>query len=148
MKPKVTLVVLANEKQARFLVNRGIGKGLEEVASVEASAVVGPEVEFADGPGRSRAAPGMARHSVAPRTSEEELERQVFADHVADRAEAIWRKNSFDRLVLAAPPKMLGLLRDTLSEAMMGRLEVDLAKDLLKVPARDLPKHFEDHILF
>ncbi len=148
MRGKRTLVIQADGANARFLENTGIGKGLRELAQLSAAAVVGEAVEFADAPGRSRAAPGMARHAVDPRSDEEEQARERFADAVVERAQALWRKTRFDRLVLSAEPRMLGLLRAKLPQAMADAVAVALDKDLLKVPARDLPRHYENHILF
>ncbi len=148
MKPKQTLVILANDGKARFLRNSGIGKGLTELRTLEAERLVGPEVEFADGPGRSRAAPGMARHAMDPRSGEEERRRELFARQVAETAESLWNRHGFDRLVISAEPKLLGLLRALLPAPMRAHAQVEMDKDLLKVPLRALPKHFEEHILF
>ncbi len=147
MRPTETLVILADDRGARFLINRGIGKGLSELKEISADEA-GIDVEYADDRGRSRAAPGMAQHAVGSRNAEEVQERELFARHVARTAQDLWRRGSYDRLVLAAPPRMLGLLRERLGNELMSNLVVDLAKDLLKVPLRDLPAHFEDHILF
>ena len=147
MKPTETLVILADDRGARFLVNRGIGKGLSELKEISAEEA-GIDVEYADDRGRSRAAPGMAQHAVGSRHAEEIQERELFARRVAETAQELWRRGSYDRLVLAAPPKMLGLLRERLGSELMANLVVDLSKDLLKVPVPDLPRHFEDHIVF
>jgi protein required for attachment to host cells len=117
---------------------------LKEINAEEA----GIDVEYSDDRGRQRAAPGMAQHAVGSRNAEETQERELFARRVAETAQDLWRRGSYDRLVLAAPPKMLGLLRERLDSELMSNLVVDLGKDLLKVPVPDLPRHFEDHIVF
>ncbi len=148
MRGKRTLVIQADGANARFLENTGIGKGLHELERLSAPAVVGAGIAFADAPGRSRAAPGMARHAVDARADDDQQARARFADAVVERARGLWRKTRFDRLVLSAEPRMLGLLRARLSEDMADALAVTLDKDLLKVPLRDLPRHYENHILF
>jgi protein required for attachment to host cells len=45
--------------------------------------------------------------------------------------------------VVAAAPKMLGVLRKAMSGAPAAALAGDIAKDLMKIPAIDLPKHFD-----
>ena len=148
MRAKKTFVILANDKNARFLLNQGIGKGLRELKTISAAQLAGLDVAFADGPGRSRAAPGMARHAVDPRSGEEEQERVLFARRVAEMAGKLWQKQAFDRAVISAEPKVLGLLRELLPAAIREKTVVELTKDLLRVPTRDLPGFFEDHILF
>ena len=147
MKPIETLVILADDKKARFLVNRGIGKGLQELKSLSGD---GPDinVEFADRPVRSQGAPGQAQHAIDPRASVEEEARTRFLRQVRDAAHDLWRDGGYGRLVLSAPPKTLGLLRDLLPRDMTAKLAVDLDKDFLKIPARDLPRFFENHIVF
>ena len=148
MKAKTTLVILANDAQARLLLNRGIGKGLTELRRLSATQLAGAGAAFADAPGRSRAAPGMARHAIDPRSGEEAQARREFARAVADAAAALWARQRPDRLVIGAEPKVLGALRALLPEPMRAATVVELSKDLLKVPLSDLPRHFEDHILF
>jgi len=147
MKPVRTLVVLANEGTVRFLENEGVGKGVTEIATYDADAERIAETEFADQPGRSRGAPGQARHGYAPPESEREHARALFADRVLAELRSAWNAGVHDRLVIAAPPKMLGELRarlDTLSDHVTAELD----KDLVKIPLRDLPGHFSDVAAF
>jgi protein required for attachment to host cells len=44
----------------------------------------------------------------------------------------------FDRLVLVAPPKALGNLREALDEKAKALVHGELAKDLVRVSPRDL----------
>ena len=148
MKPVRTLVLLANDGTARLLVNEGVGKGLARITSLDADQAIRAEAhEFADDPGRSSAAPGMARHAYAPHADEEEQKRAAFAAAVIGLLDGQWRKERYDRLVIAAPPKMLGELRDRLGE-LAARLHGDLAKDLTKAPVAKLPGHFADIAAF
>lgn len=54
------------------------------------------------------------------------------------------RNHKFAKLVLIAPPKMLGNLRQNLSRQNTNKVSAELAKDLTKVPAHELPKHLSD----
>ncbi|PWE33274.1 hypothetical protein DDZ14_05665 [Maritimibacter sp. 55A14] len=142
MKPVRTLVLIANEREARILENAGVGKGLAELSSLDASAINSEAIEYADTPGRSRAAPGTARHGFEPPTSERRQARDAFAAHVLDALHAQAAKGGHERLILAAPPKMLGELRGGLGQ-LADKVTGSLDKDIVKVPARDLPRHFE-----
>jgi protein required for attachment to host cells len=47
----------------------------------------------------------------------------------------------FDCLVLVAPPRALGQLRDELSESVHDKISAELAKDLTQTPQHKLPEH-------
>ncbi|MGC9367944.1 MAG: host attachment protein [Paracoccaceae bacterium] len=140
MKSVRTMVIIANDGVARFLENAGPGEGLAEVKLMEASGAVG----FADFPGRSQASGGEARHGFERPTGEEEHARDLFAGEVVKTAGELWSKRDYDRLVIAAPPKMLGVLRAKLAAPLDDALSGDLNKDLSHVSVHDLPGHFAD----
>lgn len=144
MKPKCTLVLIANEHEARILENHGPGRGLEELETLARA----KQTRYADTTGRSRAGPGMARHGLDRSTTEREHDRDRFAEDVAEMARARWAQGGYDRAVLAAPPKMLGVLRRILDPALSAAMSGELNKDLLKVAPIDLPAHFNDVIIF
>ncbi|WP_343081722.1 host attachment protein [Ostreiculturibacter nitratireducens] len=145
MKPVRTLIVVADEEAARFLINEGVGKGLQEICVVSISQLDEGTLEFADRPGRSSAGSKVVgRHGMDPRTDLEENNRAKFASHVIEALDQEWKAAKADRLVVAAPPKMLGELRSRLSGAPAAALAGDLAKDLVNVPLNDLPGHFAD----
>lgn len=144
MKAVKTLVLLANDEHARIFENLGIGKGLAEIEA----ALPADEVRYSDFPGRSSAGVGEARHGLDRSSSEEDQARNAYAAVVLAEVDARWRGGSYDRFVMAAPPKMLGVLRSKLSKPLGEALEVDLNKDLLSERAEDLAGHFADRILF
>lgn len=144
MKPVRTLVLVAGEEDARFLVNDGTGKGLTEVAVLNISQFADAQAEFADRPGRAGIGKGgKAMQSFDPRETLDEVHRERFATHVIEALDQEWKAASPDRLVVAAPPKMLGALRDRLKGPAAAALLADLPKDLVKIGTRDLPKHFD-----
>ncbi|TCO71923.1 host attachment protein [Rhodovulum euryhalinum] len=144
MKPVRTLVLIANEKEARLLMNDGAGKGLAELSHFDKAT----ETRYADTPGRSQAAPGAARHGYERPTSEREQNREAFARDVLKITGDAWAAGGYDRFVLSAPPAMLGALRDAMPADLGHALAFDLNKDLLGVAVADLPRHFEDVIVF
>jgi len=139
--------VIASEGEAKFMKNEGVGKGLEEVASVTID-VLNPEAhEFADDPGRNTAAPGMGRHAFDPDTPEREHKRREFADVVAERLKKLWDKGGYHRIVVAAPPKMLGELRGRMGP-LAEKIYAEVDKDLVNTPVRELPERFADVAAF
>ncbi len=148
MKPVRTLVLLANEREARLLENDGVGKGLRQLRHVDRTALSGEDIAYAERPGRSQAAPGGAHHAMEPPTSEIRQNRERFAADLTGLLEATWRKSGHDRLIVAAPPKMLGALRDRMPKPLAEALTGDIAKDLLHTPLDELPGHFGDLAAF
>ncbi len=121
MKPVKTLVVLADDRQARVLVNSGVGKGLAEIAEYDAGTLSGADIAYSDTPGRSQSAPGGAHHAMEPSSSEERQNRERFARDLIAELEKTWTRGGYDRIVMAAPPKMLGVLREQLTTGDGGR---------------------------
>ncbi len=149
MKQKVTLVVLADDVGARFLVHEGPGKGLREVASMAVTDFEDIAVDYADRPGRQTGGPGgVARHGFDPHETVEEQARQRFSDHVIASLEREWQRLAPDHLILAAPPKMLGMLRPRIKGGLAEAPRTDMAKTLTGIPLQDLPSHFEDILRF
>ncbi|MCU9849826.1 host attachment family protein [Defluviimonas sp. WL0024] len=145
MKPVRTLVLVAGEENARLLINDGIGKGLTERAGLSVAQFADAQIEYEDRPGRQTGGPGgTARHGFDTHGHDQEIARSNFAQHVVEAVQETWARVKPDRLIVAAPPKMLGALRAKLTGAPAAALHGDLAKDLVKVPVHDLPPHFAD----
>ncbi|MFO1174446.1 MAG: host attachment protein [Paracoccaceae bacterium] len=147
MKPVRTLFLVAGEHDARFLLNDGVGKGLAEVAVLGISQFPEASAEYSDRPGRHSAAAGrMAVHGLDPHQTLDEQHRERFARRVAEALGQQWTAQGPDRLIMAAPPKMLGLLRDAIDGPAAAALLADLPKDLVRIPTHDLPSHFAELI--
>ena len=141
MKPIMTLVLVANDGEARLLVNEGVGNGLSQLAQHSAAELDQDRFEYADRRGRESAAPGMARHALEPRSSPQRQAREAFAAHLAAALRAAWQAGGYDRIMLAAAPRTLGALRAELGD-LAPHVSASLDKDLVKVPLSDLPRHF------
>ncbi len=140
MQRTVTLLVLASEEKARLLEINSLDKVLEEIECVDRSPVDDEGKEFSDRAGRM-AVGGEARHAFEPRTLVADRLRQEFAGKVVAAMSERLAAAPFDRLVVAAGPKMLGLLRTALSPELRRRLVFDLDKELIDLPVADLTRH-------
>ena len=67
-----------------------------------------------------------------------ELEEEKFLKRVADRLGDAEKHNAFVYLVIAAPPRALGLLRNLLPAGAKSRIVADISKDLLDEPTPKL----------
>lgn len=88
--------------------------------------------------GRTHESANSARHAIEPHTSLEEKHAMQFADLLRD---AIWHgrtEKQFDRLVLMAPPRFLGVLRDRLDEQSLKCVTAEVGNDLLALSPTEL----------
>ena len=73
---------------------------------------------------------------------------ELFAKAVAQRIEADRVKNSFDKLLLIAPPKMLGLLRQSLSTSTRALVAGEVPKDLKRHGEEAILREIPDDTFF
>jgi len=145
MKPTVTWILIADGARARVLENTGPGRGLNEVPGLE---VTGENLRageiMADRPGRAFASAGHGRSAMEPSTDPVEKQEADFAKSLADMLDEKLAKKAFDRLIIAAAPKALGVLRKAISSQVQATIMTEKAKDLTRIPNADLVQHFED----
>lgn len=99
-----------------------------------------------DRPGRvynSAAARGsrrgaMAHHATGGERTPRRQLATVFARQIAGEIKAAAKVQPFDRLVLVAEPRFLGTLRRALPAALRAKVAVQIAKDLMHLPAAQL----------
>jgi protein required for attachment to host cells len=80
-----------------------------------------------------------ALHGHGDASAKETKERHL-AHGIAHALERGMVDNLFDGLVLVAPPKLLGELRENLSRGLQERILIELPKDLAHSDAADLAK--------
>ena len=146
MKPTTTWIVIANGARARVVQNNGPAKGIEALVDLvfEGDHSASSEV-MADKPGRTFDSVGSSRHAMEPSTDPHEALKTQFAKRIADVLDN--RIDSYDRMILVAPPATLGLLRKSLSDAVADKVTGELGKDLTHLPNIDLPAHLRDLVL-
>lgn len=124
MKPIVTLYLLLNDEDYRLIHTEG--EGLAEIGHGKAD-LTAAGVEHVGG--------------SSPR---EGLERGHLAKHATQVLSAEWARGSYDRIVVAAGPKMLGEFRDHLPKPLAAHVAAELHKDLIGFSLHDLVSHFAD----
>lgn len=144
MKKTTTWVLLADGAQARVLENTGPGKGLRQVEGLEFSipALQAQEI-VTDRPGRGNSANGT-RASMEPKTDPVQYREAEFVKSMADRLNGYLREGAFDKLVIAAAPIALGVIRKAISPAVRETVIAELDKDLTNLPTAQLDRHFEN----
>jgi protein required for attachment to host cells len=139
MKPKQTWVVVADGRTALIFEDDGLAHGLRKVPGGELHAER-PDARglFSDRPGRAFDSARQGRHAMEPPTSAEEQVRTRFVRTVVAWLDKPVRAGGTGRLVLIAPPKMLGDLRAALPERLSRKVVAELDKDLTKAPPDDI----------
>lgn len=142
MRKTITWILVADGANARVVVNKGPGRGLEPAPETAFAPVLAPpREEPGERPGRVQESARPGRHAIEPRTPRRRLGKQIFAKAVAKRLDEAAERNAFDRLILVAPPRTLGDLRTALGLRARGRIVGELDKDLTQVTIAELPDH-------
>ena len=93
--------------------------------------------------GRSFDSRGEGRHAYSSEESPTAHIAEQFARQLAAQLEDGRVHGRYDRLVLVAEPRFLGMLRAELTPPTAALVAAELDKDLDDIEARDLPKHLE-----
>jgi protein required for attachment to host cells len=133
-------VVVADGARARIFRANGETHRLEPVHEelYEPARMKGADL-LADRPGRTfDRSRDQGRHAMEPDTDPKRVEKEKFAFRLADLLEDALNRDQYAELVLAAAPRMLGDLRDTLSPRVRERIVAELDKDLTTLPQPEL----------
>ncbi|MEO5335989.1 MAG: host attachment protein [Magnetospirillum sp. WYHS-4] len=143
MKSTRTWFLIADGSRARVVVNEGPGKGVRPAMDHEFATSSAPSREWgADRPGRA-GGPGGTGHAKEPRIDLHDFAKERFAAEMAAMLDEAAGRRAYDRLILVAPPKVLGNLRSALKNGARERIAGELSKDLTHVAIRDLAGHLE-----
>lgn len=91
-----------------------------------------------DRAGRSFDSVGTSRHGIEPRTDWRTQVRRGFAHDLAGVVESAALGGRFDKLVLVAPPKLLGMLREALGKASQRCLSLCIGKEMTHLSGPEL----------
>lgn len=90
-----------------------------------------------DRPGRFHDT-GPGQKSAFTETDWHRLEKERFAQELAERLYAFAHRGAFDRLVVVAPPRVLGELRSKLHKEVADRLIAEIPKTLTNHPVTEI----------
>jgi len=127
--------LVADGRRARLLIEPRRGAQLTEHWSTEIS-----EDELYDPQDRRPRDSnriGYGKHTVGNDRNLHEAEEEKFLKRVADMIGDADKQNQFDHLIIAAPPRALGLLRNFLPANAQDRLCATTPKDLVD---EDVPR--------
>lgn len=138
--PHNCLILVGDGQKALFLRNRGnaqrIDLAVEQILEQDNPAT---REQGTDRPGRSSASPGVPQ-SAMEEVDWHYLEKQRFARELA---EILYRQalaNRFDKLVIVAPPKILGDLRKAFHTEVVDRIAAEIPKELTSHPITEIER--------
>jgi protein required for attachment to host cells len=143
-----TWILVAHRSGAVVYESRGPGMAMARVLELPnpRGRLKSSEVQ-ADRPGRSFDRRGGGRHSLSTQESAPEHIARTFVADLAGRLEQARTAASFERLVMVAPPKMLGQLRSALPQAVQALLIATLPKDLAHTDGAELRQQLAEFAL-
>ncbi|MCC6981739.1 MAG: host attachment protein [Bauldia sp.] len=97
------------------------------------------EAQGADRPGRVRES-ASAKRSAVEATDWHQLAEDRFAARVADELYTLAHHDEFQRLVLVAPPRILGVIRHSLHPEVRERIVAEAHKTLTQHPVVEIER--------
>lgn len=133
-------VVVADGEKALFLKNEGDAK-FPDFQVVH-------EMEQENRPTREQGVERSGRHSDGPsahksafqETDWHRLNKERFADDIAERLYKLAHAGTFDRLVIVAPPQVLGEMRRKLHKEVADKVVAEIPKTITNQPVWDIEK--------
>lgn len=119
---------------------------------VEINYFVNPEARLlehslsSDAPGRSYDSKGRGRHAIENNTSKKEQVKSIFAKRIAEHIKNEYKSKKFNKIIVAAPPKMLGYIEGQLLQLKAMDSNVFLAKDLSRFASCEIYKNLDKSI--
>lgn len=125
-------LVVADEREANFFDVKKPSQAPESRGALRNEAARPDRELETDRPGRRFGGSDGNRHAVDGERSTERHEMELFAKSVARTLDGARTRNEFDRLVIIAGPRMLGLLREALPEPCRSIVAAEVTKDLVR----------------
>lgn len=148
-----TFIVTANAGRARFFSQARPNARLEEINDM-VNTVARLRNSDTDTDGVGQRAASKSRHSVGaptqpsgyePPQSTTEHYTEIFARNVAEYLLRAQQEGRFERLVLAASPEFLGLLRKQLDPKVLSAITLEINKDYTQLAEDKLREQIEAH---
>ena len=141
--PNDTLVLVGDGRKALFLRNRG-GAGHPELVTEAVMEQDNPATreQGTDRPGRYSGTDGVSKSAVEETDWHQQAEDR-FASEVAD---ALYRKShdqSFQHLVVVAPPRTLGTMRTAFKKEVAQKITAEIPKDLTSHPVPEIARFLQ-----
>jgi len=141
-----TWVLIADGEKALFLRNDldEINPDLN-VVRIEEQENPSDAEQGVEPPGRMEDT-GVQQRSAMQEADWHQLAKDRFADELADLLYKYAHKSAFSRLVVVAPPRVLGELRKTVHKEVASRIVAEVDKDLTNHPLDKVEKLLKEEL--
>ena len=134
-------VIVCDGKKALILENAGDEKFLNlKTREVYEHADKKTHELGTDAPGRSFSSVGSGR-SAMEQTDWHQQEEDRFLQKLAAHLDAAVNAGQAKSIVLVAPPRALGVLRQAYSHNLRAAVHAEIDKDLVRLPVHEIEKH-------
>jgi protein required for attachment to host cells len=134
-------VVVCDGKKALVLENEGDTKFLNlKTRNVYEHEDAATREMGTDAPGRAFNSVGSGR-SAMEQTDWHDQEEQRFLHMLLGHLDAAVNAGKTKSLIIVAPPRALGMLRQSYSHSLRNALRAEIDKDLTRMPVGDIEKH-------
>jgi protein required for attachment to host cells len=135
-----SLILVGDGQKALFLRNRGsalyVDLVVEQILEQDNPAT---REQGTDRAGQSTASPAVAR-SAMEEVDWHHIAKERFANEIAEALYRHAHAKRFDRLIIIAPPKILGQLRKACHAEVVARIVAEIPKELTSHPVSEIGK--------
>ena len=139
-----TWILIANRSSASLFESDWPGKSMRRIQDIPhpQGRMQNKDIDT-DKPGRIFDSFGEGRHSTSPKQEPTEHIAQQFAQDLAELLNKGRLTQAYDKLVLMAEPKFLGILRAALDKNTASLVTQTVNKELLDVKEEDLAEYLQ-----
>jgi protein required for attachment to host cells len=136
---RTTWVLVADSARARLFEISAEDRSMTELGCYASAASRSNARDSAtDRLPRTSESVGEARHAIEPHTTLRDKSSNQFAHVLGDVLKGGHAERRFERLVLVAPARFLGILNATLDKGLRGCLAGELPRDLVALPVPEI----------
>lgn len=142
---RTTWILVADGERARIFENDGSDSSLQRAIPHD---MVHPNPpthqQGADRPGRVHESVGPGRSAMGD-TDWHRHEKEKFAREMVRKLDEARTQNRFDRLIVVAPPRILGDLRQLMPDPLKKMVDAEIDKDLTAEAEHALESRLAEH---
>ena len=149
MPTTTTWILIADGARAKVLKHQGRGGELEPALDEDmVGMALGHQTKdlVSDQPGETKDRAGFAQRRMDPPMEPQRYAKLSFARDVARMLTEALNRGEYDRLVICAPPKALGDLRQELPTTVRDRVVAEINKDLTTMPDNELKEQVREYL--
>lgn len=140
-----TLVLVCDSGKALFFKNTGDAQKLDLTCYATLDSTdLDESLTYQDRAGRTYESHGEQRSSVGS-DNQKDLMLSLFIQRIIARLQSEIEAAGRGKIIIAAPPRMLGLIRNDIPEKLRSFIKAEIANDLVNLPKFEIEAHLMKH---